>query len=236
MGISFRKRIGAGKAGRINVSKGGVGGSIGSKAGRFGVSSAGTPYVRGGSNGVYYRSEATNSSGPTSSSLTSKPTPSQTPSDLPVISANMPMDELMAEQSRMMRNLTSQIEQMSFRMGKGPVIEDYQQRYLVAIVHGAFDGGRRGSFKQSERAWEVLAITYNEKFSFSAPLQIVGERQQKLASLAGIRSLEACRSDFESLARDASECVQAVRSWCVEFDERWNLLSELGWLPRLGRP
>ena len=236
MGISFRKRIGMGKAGRINVSKGGVGGSIGSKAGRFGVSSAGTPYVRGGSNGVYYRSEAANSSGPTSSSPTSKPMPSQTSSDLPVISANMPMDELMAEHSRMMRNLTSQIEQMSFRIGKGSVIEDYQQRYLVAVTHGAFDGGKRGSFTQSERAWKALAITYNEQFSFLAPLQIVGERQQKLVSLTDIRNLEGYRSDFESLASDESKCVQAVRGWCVAFDERWNSLAELGWLPRLGRP
>jgi len=136
----------------------------------------------------------------------------------------------------MMRNLTSLINQMSFRFGKGSVIEDYQQRYLVAIVHGAFDGGKRGSFSESERAWEVLAITYNEKSSFLAPLEIVGERQQKLASLDGTRSLEAYRTDFESLARDEATCAQAVRSWCVEFDNRWNTLIELGWLPRLGQP
>jgi len=236
MGISFRKRIGTGKAGRINVSKGGVGGSIGSKAGRFGVSSAGTPYVRGGSNGVYYRSEATNSSEPTSSSLTSKPMPSQTPSDLLDISANMPMDELMTAYNRIMRNFTSQIEQMSFRLGKHSVIEDYQHRYLVEVVHGAFNGGKRGSFTQSERAWTALANTFNERHSYLAPLQIVGERQQKLASLAEIRGLEACRSDFVSLAPDASMCVQAVRIWCAEFDDRWNNLIELGWLPRLGQP
>jgi hypothetical protein len=232
MGISFRKRIGTGKAGRINVSKGGVGGSIGSKAGRFGVSSAGTPYVRGGSNGVYYRSEATNSSGPSSSSPTSKPMSSQAPSDSAVINAHMPMDELIMEHDRMMRNLTPLINQMSFRLGKGSVIQDCQKHYLSAVVNHE----TRGTFTESERAWKAIANKYNEKDSFFAALDAVGQRQQQLARLDGTRSLEPYRADFESLARDEATCAQAIRSWCAEFDNRWNTLVELRWLPRLGQP
>lgn len=232
MGISFRKRLGTGKPGRINVSKDGVGGSIGSKAGRLGVSSAGTPYVRGGSNGVYYRSEATNSNERASGSPRSKPTPTQVPSDLTNVGANMPMDELISEHGRMMRNLTAQINQMTFRMNKGSVIENYQQRYLSAIVNG----GTRGTFSESERAWKALALKYNEKTSFLAPLEAVGQRQQQLARLTGVRDFEPYRADFESLARDESTCIQAVRAWCAEFDDRWNALVELHWLPRLSRP
>jgi hypothetical protein len=231
VGISFRKRIGTGKPGRINVSKGGLGGSIGSKAGRFGVSSAGTPYVRGGSNGVYYRSEASNSSGPTSSSPTSGSKPSQTPSDSAVIGANMPMYELLDEYSRLTSNLTSLINQMSFRMGKGSVIQDCQKRYISAVVNHE----TRGTFTESERAWNALAIKYNEKESVFAPLDIVGQRQQQLTRLDGTRSLEPYRTDFESLARDEATCAQAIRSWCAEFDNRWNTLVELRWLPRLGQ-
>ena len=235
MGISFRKRIGTGKAGRINVSKGGVGGSIGSKAGRFGVSSAGTPYVRGGSNGVYYRSEAGNSSGPTSSSPTSRSMRSQSPSDVPLVSANMPTDELLTVYGKISGDFSSQVDQMSFRILKGPVVEDYQQRYLTAIVRGAFNGGRRqGSFKQSERAWEVLAIQFNEHFGFLPALQSVTDRLQKVASVAELHYFELRRSEFESLGRDMSEYTQAARNWCVGFDENWNRLVELGWLPRPG--
>ena len=56
---------------------------------------------------MYYRSEATNSSSETPSGTPrSKPPTSHNPSDLPFISANMPMDELIDGFNKMMRNFT----------------------------------------------------------------------------------------------------------------------------------
>ena len=231
MGISFRKRIGMGKAGRINVSKGGVGGSIGSKAGRFGVSSAGTQYVRGGSNGVYFRSEATHSSKPTSSSPTSKSTPSQSPSDFPVITATMPMYEVTAEANGMMRDIMTQLNPITFRATTASVIEKYKHRYLVAVVNHE----TRGTFTESERAWKALAniLMMNR---FGDEFEIVAVRYQKLFSFIDTPNLEPYRTDFESLASDEAKLLQALRSWCAEFDDKWDRLVELGWLPRLGQP
>ena len=53
MGMSFRKSKNFGPI-RVNVSKSGVGGSVGPKGARAGITSTGSTYVRGGSNGVYF--------------------------------------------------------------------------------------------------------------------------------------------------------------------------------------
>jgi len=54
MGLFFRKSIKVGNAGRINLSKSGIGGSVGVPGVRAGVSSRGEKYVRGGKGGVYF--------------------------------------------------------------------------------------------------------------------------------------------------------------------------------------
>jgi len=53
MGFSYRKSINVGPA-RINISKSGIGASVGPKGARAGINSKGTSYIRGGINGVYF--------------------------------------------------------------------------------------------------------------------------------------------------------------------------------------
>jgi predicted RND superfamily exporter protein len=53
VGTFFRKSFNLGPA-RVNVSKSGVGGSIGPKGIRVGVNAKGSTYVRGGAGGVYF--------------------------------------------------------------------------------------------------------------------------------------------------------------------------------------
>jgi hypothetical protein len=54
MGWGFRKSAKIGGM-KVNLSKSGIGVSVGTKGARVGVSSKGKAYVSGGSNGVYYR-------------------------------------------------------------------------------------------------------------------------------------------------------------------------------------
>jgi Protein of unknown function (DUF4236) len=55
MGASFRKRINIGGVARINLSKSGVGGSIGPTGAKLGITAKGQTYVRGGKGGIYVR-------------------------------------------------------------------------------------------------------------------------------------------------------------------------------------
>ena len=142
------------------------------------------------------------------------------------------MYELLEEHNRLIGNLNSLINQMSFRMRTDSVIVKYKSRYLSAVVNHE----TRGTFTESERAWKALANTYDKTNSYHAPIENVVQRLQQLTRLDGTRSREPYRTDFESLARDEATCAQAIRSWCAEFDNRWNTLVELRWLPRLGKP
>ena len=54
MGFFFRKAINLGPV-RLNLSKSGVGVSVGAKGVRIGKTARGKSYVRVGSNGVYYQ-------------------------------------------------------------------------------------------------------------------------------------------------------------------------------------
>jgi hypothetical protein len=54
MGLSFRKSFKLGPL-RLNLSKSGVGASVGVKGARVGVDAKGKGYVAGGRGGVYFR-------------------------------------------------------------------------------------------------------------------------------------------------------------------------------------
>jgi hypothetical protein len=54
MGISFRKSFKIGPV-KVNVSKSGVGASVGRKGARIGINAKGNAYVSAGADGVYYR-------------------------------------------------------------------------------------------------------------------------------------------------------------------------------------
>jgi hypothetical protein len=54
MGISFRKSFKIGPV-KVNVSKSGVGASVGRKGARVGINAKGNAYVSAGAEGVYYR-------------------------------------------------------------------------------------------------------------------------------------------------------------------------------------
>jgi hypothetical protein len=54
MGIKFRKSLKAGPI-RVNISKSGVGASVGVKGARVGIDAKGNSYAAGGKGGVYFR-------------------------------------------------------------------------------------------------------------------------------------------------------------------------------------
>ena len=230
MGISFRKRIGLGSAGRINISKSGIGGSVGNKAGRVGISSTGTPYARGGSNGVYYRSDATKSNDAISPGTPSQLRPSHQFSDLPVVSARMPIPELRAAYNKTVEIWTTEVDNVTLRITTRPVIEEYNRRYLSAVVNGR----SRGTISESDPAWTALIRVYGEHQKFVNPSQVQSQQIQAVAKLAEIHGIETCRDAIESIADSASLLIQSSRKWCSEFDYHWNTLRQLGWLPKLG--
>lgn len=234
VGFSFRKRMKLGTAGRINVSKSGIGGSVGGPVGRMGVSSDGKSYVRGGAKGIYYRQNLANNSNKPGSKLTSTDEMSpgrQMSAQSSADHCGTDIENLWLIYDQLVKAYVPVFEGFVNRSNQKQVIETCNKKYLRAFVNEKLGYDRR---VQSEDAWKSFLKTLS---NYEPLMQGCRSTTVIVKNFVSIRSKAVSeglyRRDLESMVAILPERIELIRNWCEHFDRDWTKLQSLGWLPAL---
>ena len=234
MGFSFRKRVNLGSAARINVSKSGIGGSVGAKTGRVGITSQGKSYARGGAKGVYFRQQ--NNSTTSNKFSAEKSSSPEASTGKPAAKTfvnyrDYDIESLWSIYDQVIKGFLPAFEGIVIRGNQKQTIESCNKEYLRAYVNEKLGYDRR---IQSEDAWKSFSETLKMFEPLMRGCHAINQTVQNFIVIRskGISEVKY-RKDLESTVESVPEYGEGIQAWCIRYDREWTRLNSLGWLPSL---